>query len=334
MPAKMRRICVIPAIMLLIGGCSQTSRSGFPLDQPIRSSVWRFGQIEGNTLATAHYEVHTNCADFRLGNGLAGFMEAARSNYLRLTGLPAPTLGGKWQVYLLAGRGDWEAVTNVITGPMAPTYTRVANGGYCHHGQCVFWDMGPVLTYATASHEGLHQFLHFATRQSLPTWAEEGLATQAEGYTIEQRIVYFDPARNLPRERTLASCIRGGRLRSVKTLLSMTAKENLMTGGFHGGEYYSELWAMLLLIRSEPHYREGFERMVADAAAGKLGQSLGITGKPWIRLLADAELYNDVLGPKTFAHYIEPDLAAFEQRYQSFARDLAGTAAPTRHGER
>ena len=320
--------CLLVVAGLLVGCAGGDSRhESISLNSPTAAAPWQFGPIKGQALSTAHYAIFTTTANPSIRGNLGGFMEAARTHYAALTGLPEPARKDEpWTIYLLATRPEWAALTQKITGEQAPIYLSVENGGYCFAGVCVFWDITPLATYGVASHEGMHQFLHHRTRQSLPSWAEEGLASLCEGFSMQQHSVRFTPERNILRYNSLRSAILSGRWRTTTQLLNMDAAENVRGPMGHTGEYYAQLWAMLLLIHSEPQYNAGLRRMVADAVAGRLDKELEFDARAWVRLQRNARLYNQTLSPRAFAHYIDADTARFEQRYRQFARELVGLA--------
>ena len=294
-----------------------------PLAYPAKRQVWRFGGVTGWKLTTEHYVVFTTTTSHSLRNSIAGFVEAARANYVHLTALDVPAAGPrKLPVYLFGSRGQWATLTREVTGTAAETYLRVQGGGYCYAGVCVYWDIGALPTYSVAAHEGMHQFFHYATRQALPVWAEEGLAVQAEGYRIRDGLVYFRPERNTLRMSTLRKTILAGRWRSAGELVAMSAADNIRQSGLHGAEYYGQLWALLLLLRGDERYAAGLQRLLRDAADGRLNEALGIGPRAWASLQRSARAYAAAVGPKAFAHYIDADTERFEQRYHAFARKL------------
>ena len=317
---------ILPLAMITaqLAGCSNSGGQGLapmPIEQPAVRKAWTFAGVDGWSFTTAHYRVFTTTASAVLRNGMPGFMEACRANYLSLTGLE--TLEGgqeKLLTYVFGSRREWAALTEKITGPAAEIYLKVENGGYCFRGVCVFWDIGVLPTYGVAAHEGMHQFLHHATRQSLPIWAEEGLATQAEGYRIRDGLVYFAPEENVLRFRALRTALMANRWRPAQRLISMGAADNIQESRMRGTEYYGQLWALMLMIRQDERYANGLRRLLRDAADGRLHEALGIAPQQWRRLRGRG--YTTIVGPKTFAHYIDADMDRFERRYEAFAKEL------------
>jgi hypothetical protein len=323
------------ALAFVVAGCTQdfkpaASTPPAVASTPVRTESWARNGGAGYKLITDHYTVFTTLGPSSTRDGLNGFLEAARANYLKLTGLegaaqPASATHGvekRLVVYLFASREEWASLTEQITGGASDTYLKVQRGGYCYAGTCVFWDIGPS-TYSVAAHEGMHQFLYHSLRQTLPVWAEEGLAVQSEGYQMRNGLVYFDARDNGSRMMTLRQVMLQDRWRPADRLLAMSASDNVQESALYGADYYSQLWAMLLLIRQDPQYAAGLARMLNDAAAGRLGEALGIDGQAWARLQHNPQAYPAVVGPRAFAHYIDPNLPAFEARYRAFATELA-----------
>lgn len=320
--------------MVLLVGCAQDQGlrpGGEPgpavaFADPESTEEWSFAGVQGVKLSTPHYAIFTTADNPQLRGTIAGFMEAAYRNYTQLTGLAlrsdAPN-SGRMPVYLFGSRREWAQLTETVTGPAAPIYLKVRRGGYCYDGVGVFWDVGIRGTYSVASHEGMHQFLHHTIEQSLPIWAEEGIAVLSEGYTIRDDMVAFDPTENVTRMTTLRKAILSGRWRPTTRLITMSAGDNIQESSLRGGEYYSQLWAMMLFIRDDATYRAGLERMFQDAAAGRLNRALDIDDRTWAALQRNSRAYINVMGKKAFEHYIDSDVDAFEERYLRFARALA-----------
>jgi len=285
----------------------------------VRTDRWNFGDAAGQVLATRHYRIHTTSPNQWLLGTLPGFLESARDNYLRLTGLeegagpaaPAAT-------YVLATRDQWAAMTERVTGASSPRYLAIERGGYCHRGVCVLWDLGGLATFVIAAHEGCHQFLHHRLRDPLPAWAEEGLCVLAEGFYLGVRTVRFSPERNTLRQADLRRLIVGRRWLGTAKLLAGDAADRTGPRRADSAEYYAQLWALLLFVRSDPDYRAGLARLTADAAAGRLRAALAVPPEMGV-----GRTYVRAIGTPAFRRYVEADLAAFERRLLPFAKRLA-----------
>lgn len=328
-PRAARLLSAALAAALLAGcGAQRPASPTVALAQPVERRPWSFGGIEGRRLRTEHYDVFTTSNVHARTERLARFLEAARGQYETMTGLAGPGADEQdhWAVYLLADRNQWAALTEQVVRERAGVYLRVESGGYSYAGVCVFWDISPVVTYVIAAHEGMHQFLYYRTRQGLPAWVEEGLATLAEGFSFDRNgdYVFFHPQRNTLRQEDLRRSILSGRLRRVEQLALMDAEDNATGRTDRAVEYYGQLWALLLTIYSDPQYAAGVRRMLADAGEGRLRDELGIPRAEWARLVRDAKLYNREVGRRALTHYIDADLSRLQARYEAHARRLAG----------
>jgi hypothetical protein len=320
MASKSKKIgsLLMAAPALLAAACN-------PADPPraesmmvsVRNEPWSFAGINGAALTSEHYCLYTTTANRALLTYLPGFMESAHQQYLVLTGLSQPRQTKRMPMYLLASREQWAAMTERVTGPRNKLYLSVEHGGYCYRGVCVLWDMGHFATFSIAAHEGLHQFLHHRLRERIPAWAEEGLAVLAEGFEMSGSSVRFTPGRNTLRQVNLRNMISGGRWLRLDELLSADASD-YVTGAPTAPEHYGQAWALLTYIRSVPKYREGLERMLADAAAGKLRAAVNVPAAT-----ATGRRYNRAVSVPAFKHYIDPDPAGFEQAFRAYARKLA-----------
>jgi hypothetical protein len=275
----------------------------------------------GRQIITKHYQIFTTCTNRRLMSAVPGFMEAARDNYLGLTGLadvPMPAM----PIYLMASRSQWATLTKSVVGPQAPTYLSIQAGGYCYKKVCVFWDIGGLGTLSVASHEGLHQFLAYRMKNQLPMWLEEGLCTQAEGYQLFGDRVIFTPADNVMRHGDLRSAIMGDRWIPIAKLLPMDAGDAVVGKAEAAVGYYGQLWSLVMFIRSDQTYRQGLVRMLADAQAGELNKAVGVPAEVMAGLQRQGRLYNRAMSERLFRHYICDDLERFEREYRAYSQRL------------
>ena len=302
----------------LLAGCQAGGGAGQPLAASVRKQPWSFSGLDGTELATQHYRIYTTTDNRAVLTYLPGFMENAHANYLALTGLSAPPGGRPMPIYMLADRPQWAAMTEKVTAPQQKLYLAVENGGYCYRGVCIFWDMGHFATFSIAAHEGLHQFLHHRLKNHIPAWAEEGLAVQAEGFKMTPTAVRFDPAGNTLRLVSLRNLISAGRWLALEKLLSTDAGDHVSGMSPAGPEYYAQLWALLMFIRSRPAYRAGLERMLADAAAGRLRKALGVPP-----IMGRGRAYNRAISVPAFQQYVDRHPAAFDRDFRAYARKLA-----------
>jgi hypothetical protein len=189
----------------------------------------------------------------------------------------------------------------------------------------VFWDIGGLGSLQVAAHEGLHQFLYFHLTDRVPLWLEEALGTAAEGFQLYNDRVVFSPHYNTGRLANLQSAIVGGRLIPLPRLLTMHAGDAVGQGkpGL-AVEYYAQLWSLVTYLRGNPAWRAGMERMLADAAAGKLGEGLGKSPREWASLRQSGNTYFRTIGALAFRRYITDDLQTFEAGLRDHQQKLAG----------
>lgn len=286
---------------------------------------WQTPFGDGTSQTTDHYVIYSTVKRPELSAALPGFMEAALANYCQLTGLPMPPRTKPMPLYMLSDRQQWAHLTRQIVKSRLDIYLSIDAGGYCYRGTCVFWDIGGPNTFSLASHEGLHQFLDQALKNQLPPWLEEGLAACAEGLDISRQKVVFRPDRNLARVATLREAMIAGRWRPIEQLIQMDAGQAVSDRRPGAAlEYYAQLWALAVHLRSTPQGRQSIERLISDAAAGTLLSGI----KPaQLKLLAqnpDPAERVRLVWRLLFLQYVSNDLADFEVRYRATAKRLSG----------
>ncbi len=311
-------------VLFLQAGCQQQpAEIPMSLKVAAQESAWDTPGGEGVQIDTPNYRIFSTSSNRRFRTLLPGFMEASYRNYLQLTNLPNRPLGEPLPMYMMGSREEWAALTKAVVKHNAELYLGIENGGYCYKNVCVFWQMPGLGTLQIAAHEGMHQFLHHRMADQLPMWLEEGLCTQAEGYNIQGESVSFGQRFNFSRMGDLERTITNSAWVPSNKLLPMDAGDAL--GGAVGGTgYYGQLWAMVQFIRSDPVYRRGLERMIADAEAGLFHEALDLPPAALAELRLRGRIYNQTVSEKLFRHYITDDLATFEKRYRAFALKLTG----------
>jgi hypothetical protein len=263
---------------------------------------------------------------------LPGFMEAAYANYLLITGMRDRELGPPdpndtvrhLPMYMLSTRQEWEGLTKAIFGRSASLVLQIQAGGYSTQGIGVFWDIGPLATFSVASHEGLHQLLYYRMKNHLPMWLEEGLCTTAEGYEMQSDMVTFTPRRNTARMGDLNNGLTHGYWIPVEDLVWMDAGDVVQKSTQQAVSYYGQLWALSLFLQSQPKYRDGLRRLLADAEQGKLGEAIHLSPQQMDDLVKTGRNYNRVIGGPVFKAYISQDFKEFDKEFRPFAAQLAG----------
>ena len=323
-----RSLSLLAGLLLTLAGCGAPSappgQTSYALSTRVGQSSWNTRHGQGTQLATTHYRIYTTATRSELLGRLPAFMEAAYVNYTELTGLRNANIEKPLPIYMMQTRKEWAALTQQVVGPQAELYLRIQAGGYCYKGVCVFWDIGSVGTYSLASHEGLHQFFGSTLKNRLPSWLEEGLCTVAEVCDIRTDEVSFTPLRNVARFTNLREAIVNGQWIPAQKLIVMDAGDAVLDQTTGGVGYYGQLWALVLFLRSEPQYRQGMEKMIADAYAGTFDQALKLTPAQVAQLQNTGRNYNKAVSGPLLEHYISNDLPKFERQYEAFARKLAG----------
>jgi len=321
---KLTNAIVVASVMLLAAGCSQAPQTATytsSLKTATHKSPWDASAAGGVKITTSHYDLYSTVRNRTLLSTMPGFMEAAYRNYLRLLDLPDAPLERRMPIYLLATRSEWVALTRQIFGPHAKA-ENIEAGGYMYQGVGVFWNIGPLPTLSVASHEGLHQFLHYRLRDQLPMWLEEGLCVTAEGYLLNNGTVTFTPGRNLARFNDLRSAMVNSHWIPLGRLLSMDAGDAVGNATERAVGYYGQLWALAGFIRSRDAYCTGLQRLLRDAEAGRLSRAMGIDRAQFARLRNTPRAYNRELSEPIFRHYIASDLEAFERQYRAYAEKV------------
>jgi hypothetical protein len=287
---------------------------------------WPAGGPGGQRIETANYRLYTTTSSRILADVLPGFLEAARKEYLHLTGLSDATQDGKFRVYVLATWKQWARITkDRVRGPSAGKILTMQAGGYFHPdadgGACVFWNIGGSGTYSLAAHEGLHQFLHARLAQPLPKWLEEGLCTLTEGLDMSRREVIFRPDKNPVRRRGLGRALAQDRWIPLETLASMDAGDALGHDPDRPLAYYGQLWSLARFLLSRDEYARAVRKLVADAEAGRLHEALGISAADMARLQRRPRSYNRLIGRRVLEAYFG-DVDTLSERWRRFATEL------------
>ncbi|HOF19443.1 MAG TPA: DUF1570 domain-containing protein, partial [Phycisphaerae bacterium] len=289
-----------------------------PLETEVRSATWQTPYATGAELTSAHYRVYSTATDRVLGRNLCAFMEAARNNYLALTGLDDVPAAEPMTIYMLGTREEWAALTRHVVKEHVELYLGIQAGGYCYRGVGVFWDIGRQASLSVASHEGLHQFLHHRLRSRLPMWLEEGLCTTAEGFDLYGNAVRFTPDVNRARFADLRKMIGRREWIAMRELLPMDAGDAIARNPYRSVGYYGQLWALVQFLRSRPDYRAGMHRLIRDAEKGRFA----LTNSDG-EALNGGRLYNRLVSEPLFRSYISDDLDAFDREFRAFALELA-----------
>ncbi|MCK5113213.1 MAG: hypothetical protein KAR11_00430 [Phycisphaerae bacterium] len=309
-------LVVILGIFLSAAGCGESPNTSKDITVSTRIAVqtlpWGSDSRSGKQLVSEHYRIFMT-ANGTLQRSLPGFLEASYDNYLRITQLPNMPLPKKMPVYMMATRSQWAALSDKKFGMKNSPSLVISNGGYSYMGINVCWNIGGNATYNVAAHEGMHQFLYHRLKNKLPLWAEEGLATTAEGFVMGRGVVTFTPDQNLSRLGNLHYSIVNGLWLPMEELLTTDTRKMAARGNHQVLGYYSQLYALTSFLRQSKTYGPGWFRMFTDAQAGKLKS---------VRPPASWKRSGKYRYPGIFANYITRNFDAFEKAYLNYARKM------------
>jgi len=308
------------AMAAMFAGCAPEAPepAGPPfvsLSAPYHSRAWSTPYGRGQELLTRHYRIYTTVRDAELLAILPGFMEAAHRNYLHICRQPNGDGAEVMPMYLLATRTEWEALTVKRFGRRGPAGV-IEDGGYTYKGVTVCWEIGRTATLSVASHEGMHQYLYHTLRDRLPLWAEEGLATTAEGFVLDRGRIRFTPDHNLMRLSDLRTAILSGHWRKLSALLTTNTLAVARGGSVEKTVgYYGQLYALMRFLRENERYAPKWQAMFDDARTGRLRERLSPPQQARHRLRYDPDI-----AMRLFRQYVTEDLEGFEREFYAYAR--------------
>lgn len=325
------RLLLSAAIGLaLLAGCARTGGGTTVLDGPdgaarLRSEPWAYGQRPGQRVRSAHYLIHTTIDDPAVVDALGQVMEGALAQYRRLAP-HAPLNNRPMECYLFQYRNEWAAFTRRHTGADAPIYLQINRGGYTFGDKYVAFFIGDVQTYSVAAHEGWHQYVarHFKHRP--PPFLEEGLACLFEQVRWEQDLPRWDLTSNSNRIRGLRNASRSKSLMPLRQLISMHAGQIVNGTSFQVEAFYAQNWAFARFLWDAEggRYRPALQRMLSDAAAGRLYRD-NIARQP------GSTEWDPSSAAPLLERYLEMPLPQIERAYRAYIRKIvAGGHHPGR----
>jgi hypothetical protein len=334
----MKDIAVTVLIAALVGvcGCAATNEVGskaavrspvevlsasrLPAIKEVEKWPNKYGQ--GLVITTDHYRIYTTLSDTLILRLLPAFMESAYEGYQKELPERIETQN-RFDVYLFAERGQWEAFTDDFTGSESVLYKRIQKGAYCDKGTCVAYYIGRNETYTALGHEGWHQFCsrHFTYR--LPSWLDEGIATLFETSTYKSAEWGFDPQVNLGRLGGLKRTMLNNNMVPLKRLVGLNPGE-VIGGQDSTMAFYSESYALVRFLREE-----GYGKRLGNYHGVLLGGLRGDWPLPeeLRQVAADRNIrltvrWNAYVGPMLFQHYISSDWEAIQAEYLTFCRKI------------
>ncbi len=295
-------------------------------EEPLPTTPWKFGDHDGVVITSTHYRVYTTVQDGLYQRLLIQVLEAAHARAAKAN--PMAHVNGPLDCYVFASRPQWEAYTRVRAGSNAPIYLQISAGGYCQQGVFAGYDIGRDQTLSVIAHEAWHQFSWFAFKDRLPSWIEEGLATQNEGIDWEGTTPVFQSEMNYRRFLALKDAMRENRLWKISDLVATHAGKVIKLPQKHIDSYYAQLWSMVLFMRNSPMYAPRLQKMLDDARDGKLTEALAGTDVTRREIDNFTEKWNTVAGPVYFKKYITTDLDGFQKEYEAWVRKFTESWPP------
>ena len=298
-------------------------------DAMVREEPWTFAQAEGRIFNTPHYRIHTTVDEPIMLDRVPRFVEAALLRYTSALGdLPMPNR--QMTVFLMDNRRQWEAKTREVLPREADLLTSIGRGGFATNGMTLLYDLdwgGRTRdTFAITAHEGWHQYTQTVFRNRLPVWLEEGIATWMEGHRMSgDDDPEFLPYRNSERWRTLRRAMyRRDWMIPLDELLSRSPQEFLTDSKYRLLVYYAQVWALahFIIDGNDGEYRDGLERLLQDAAHGRLRETVANTPEVRAQLGGRRRAMSSRSGPWLIYAYFTNDLDEFEASYQEFMVDL------------
>jgi hypothetical protein len=294
--------------------------------EPLATTPWSFGQHAGTLITTTHYHIYTTLQDPLYQHLLARDLEGALARAMTVN--PNGRLLNPLDCYVFATRNQWETYTRLHTGPNAPIYLEISAGGYCQEGIFAGYDIGREQTLSVIAHEAWHQYSWFAFKDRLPSWLEEGLATQNEGIDWQGVTPLFKPADNFRRFQALKSAERENRLWKLQDLVTTHAGRVIRLPQRQIDSYYAQLWSFVLFLENSPKYRPGLLRLLADANSGHLAASLAGTGVTRQDIDNFTEHWNAVAGPLYLRKYINPSISELDAQYDAWLQQFTAGYSP------
>jgi hypothetical protein len=296
--------------------------------EPLPATTWNFGQHPGVELTSNHYRIYTTLEDDLYKHLVLRVLQAAYARGMQT--VPSAKVPGPLDCYVFSNRDQWEAYTKIRAGSNAPIYLQISAGGYCQMGVFAGYDIGRDQTLSVIAHEAWHQFSWFAFKDRLPSWLEEGIATQNEGIDWEGTTPVFHSENNYRRFLALKEAIRDNRLWKISDLVATHAGKVIKLPQKHIDSYYAQVWSLVLFLKSSPVYAPRLQNMLNDASAGKLTQSLAGTGVTQHEIDNFTERWNTVAGPVYMGKYISSDLPGLQREYETWAREFTASWPPKR----
>ena len=285
--------------------------------------AWSFEGHAGAVIETRHYSLHTTLLDPLVATRLAGFAEAAYQAYRQ--SLPSPTRPAeRMTVYLLADREQWESFTDTFAGTEAPLYKQIRKGAYCLRGTCVAYPIGIEQTLSALGHEGWHQFAGTCFVYRLPSWLDEGMATQFESYEVRQGRFVFRPDRNAMRLGGLKLAIERGGLIPLRALIELNPGQ-VLDDDDTAAAFYSQVYALTRFLQETGSWGRAYRQLLKDGLTGAWPVDSATSRALSDRRAVLTGRMNGDLSRQLFGRYIHEDIEQLQGAYESYCRKISET---------
>lgn len=289
---------------------------------------WSFDGEAGQAVTTDHFQIFITEKNPMIAQRLPGFLEAALDHYTHALGtLPLPR--DRMETFVMGSRAQWKRLVLTMLGNKGQAAaSSIQRGGMTFGGRAYLFDIGSADTLSLAAHEGWHQYTQRTFAEPLPVWLEEGIATYMEGHRWTGPSVTFSGWSNVERFDQLRKAVAAKQVIALGDLLSSSPNQ-LVEHGAAGDAltYYAQVWGLVHFLRegADGRYRAGLQRLLLDAASGRMSQAVSIElraqGLPAPRALAQR------LGPQVFQAYFGGDMARIDAEYRAFIERATETGA-------
>lgn len=313
-------LTVAIALLLAGGGCAGGAEKADDgrLHAPVqvRSEPWQYDGVAATTLTTPHYTIHTTIApDEPILETLPQLLEAGYREYRIMAGDAVGAMSAEPQplvCYVFGRRDQWNDFTRRRYVIQSRLLLQIVQGAYAIDDVFVAYDMGDARTISTTAHEGWHQFRARYFRTPLPPFLEEGIASQFEEVSDAGRVPTFDLGHNTRRLDGLRRVTRERFTFPLTELITLHPGQVLAYPQDRLQAYYSQVWSFVHFLRNfdRGKYREGFERLLVDAARGKVK---GLAGT--------AQWGRDNI-PRILVDYLGVPLDQLDREYLEYCREL------------
>jgi hypothetical protein len=280
--------------------------------------IWNSGFGGSLKITTAHYEIYSTLKEPLMLRDVPAFIETCFNNYQQQLTEPLQT-NKKFTIYLFDNRSQWQLFTAGFAGRQAQIYSQIKAGAYYLDGACVAYNIGRERTFHVMGHECWHQFVDRLFKFRLPSWLNEGLATQFEANRYEKGLFYFEPAENTYRLDMLKKAVTQNQTIPLEKLLE-TDPGSLVGNDPQTSAFYSQCYALVLFLRQAD--AGNFNLLLTDGLEGKwpISDEDKLTAAD--RTIPLTVIWNKNVGPQLFKQYFGSDISTIEKDYLDFCKNI------------